>query len=636
MLDLLRKRKRSWIITFFLGIIILVFALFYGGTKLRDPSSPDVAEVNGEPITRREFALSLQRAMERYREIFKVTLTPELVKAMNLKGAVLEELIERRLLLQEARRLGLAVTDDELANFLARIPEFHDVNRRFNKERYLQVLRANRLTPAQFEEEQRENLTVQRLYAIVLDSVRLSEAEARERYRFEREMLNLRFVRVSAGDFIASAKVTEEEIKKFYERNQESLKDPLRVQVEYLAYPFERFTAAATISEKEIEEFYQAHRDDRFHSPKQAKVRYILVRPAGPDAGQKEEARRRASRIVAEARAGKDFAQLARRQSDDPTAARGGDLGWLAQGQLPPELDKPIFALAKGEIGGPVESPAGFSVFKVEEIKPEKTQTLQEAMPEIRRALLIDKSRREAGNAADRDRARALSGADFARLAKESGATLSTTRHFAAGEILPEIGPAPDFYKNALSLGPKEISPVIEGPNAFYILRVKDRKEPSLPPLETVRSKIEKGLTESKARELMLQQANTLLDQLKKSQDLEKVAAEHGLKVEETGWFPRGATQIPKIGDLQELRGGSLGISAQKPVAERVFVQKDAAFLLALKDRRDADMAEFEKEKETFMKQVLAESRQRLLEKLKDGLKAKAKIELRIGSLEEL
>jgi peptidyl-prolyl cis-trans isomerase D len=147
MLDVLRKRKRSWIIIFLLGLIIVVFIAFYGGNKFNDPSSLDIAQVNGEVITQREFALHYQRELERYREMFKGSLTPELEKNLNLRGSLLEQLIEKRLVLQEARHLGLAATDEDLMTAIAQVPDFQ-VNGRFNKDRYLQLLRASESIPA--------------------------------------------------------------------------------------------------------------------------------------------------------------------------------------------------------------------------------------------------------------------------------------------------------------------------------------------------------------------------------------------------------------------------------------------------------------------------------------------------------
>jgi peptidyl-prolyl cis-trans isomerase D len=634
MLDVLRKRKRSWIITLLLGLIIVVFIAFYGGNQFGDPALQDIAAVNGEVITQREFLLHYQRALERYRELLKGSLTPELEKSLNLRASLLEELIQKRLVLQEAHRLGLAINDDDLVAAIAQVPDFQ-VNGRFNKERYLQLLRANRISPGQFEEEQRGQLTIQRLYSILMDGVHVTEGEVRDRYRFEQEKINLHFIRLPISNYLAEAKPSEEEIKNFYDRSKDSLKEPLKVQVEYLAYPFDRFSPSAQIGDKEIEEYYQANREAKFHKPKEVKVRYILVRSAA-DAKQKSDAQTRANRIVTDARAGKDFAQLARQESADSTAAKGGDVGWLTQDQLPAPLDKAVFSLRKGEISEVIETPAGLHIFKVEDIREAKTQSLKDATAEITRTLKLERGKREAARVADQDREKALSDDDFGKLARESNISVNVTRPFTSGEMLPEIGQAPEFYKTALSLSPKAISPVIEGTNAYYVLKIKQRTEAAVPSLDTVRAKIEKNLTESKAHDMAMEKAKSLLEQLKQEKDIAKVAQQNGLKLEETGWFLRSASQLPKIGEPLEAKAGGIALSAQKPFPDKPYTQKDAAYILAYKDSQGADMERFEKEKEQLTNQALGESRQQVMHRFIESLKAKAEIKVQPGALEEI
>ncbi|HKY10013.1 MAG TPA: SurA N-terminal domain-containing protein [Candidatus Binatia bacterium] len=635
MLDFLRKRKRNWIIIVFLGAIIVSFALFVGSGKFGDPLAAEIANINGEIISQREFAVYYERELQRYRELLKGSLSPEMLKGLNIKGNLVETLVQKKLLLQEARSLGLTATDDDLAIHLTKTPEFQ-LGGRFSKDRYLQVLQANRLVPAQFEEEQREQLTIQRLYSIILDSVHVTDAEVRERYRIEQEKINLNFLKLAVGDFAAQVKLTDDDIKKHYERNKDALKEPLKIQIEYLAYPFEQFTAAMDVSEKEIEEYYKANLNTRFHHPKEAKVRYISVGvPPGADAAAKKTVKSRADAIVTEARAGKDFAQLAKRESNDPSAEKGGDVGWLTAGQMPPQIEKAIFTLAKGGVSDPIESPAGFQIFKVEDVKDEKTSSLSEARPEIVKILKTEKAKREAAKAADADREKALSGTDLTKLSQDSRVPLKVTRLFANGEILPEIGENQEFYKNAFALSANATSPIVEGRDAYYILRLKQRTEPSVPPLETVSARIEKGLRESKGYELALQRGNHLLEQLKKEKDIAKIAQENNLKLEETGWFPRSAPQLPKIGDLAEIKGEPIALSRQKPIPDRLYSQKEALYLLAFKDSEGADMEKFEKEKEAIKRQAIAESRQRALVKFMEGLKSKAQIKMNTAFLEE-
>jgi peptidyl-prolyl cis-trans isomerase D len=635
MLDFLRKQKRNWGITILLGIIIIVFVAFYGGSKYRDPATAEIAEVNGEIISQREFALQYERAVERYREILKGSLTREMIKGLNLRSNLVEELIQKKLVLQEARGLGLTATDDDLANHLGKAPEFQ-IAGRFSKDRYLQILQANRLVPGQFEEEQRDQLTMQRLYSVILDSVHVTDAEVRDRYRLDQEKLNLYYIKLPVGDFVSQVKLTDDDIKKFYERNKESLKEPLKVQVDYLTYPYDQFASSIQVSDKEIGDYYQANLEGKFRKPKEAKLRYISIRiAADADANQKKATRERADRIVKEARGGKDFADLAKRESDDPTAAKGGDAGWIAQGQMMPAVEKSVFSLGKGAISDALETPVGFQIFKVEDIKNENTPTLKEASAEITTTLKGEKAKREAAKIADRDRERALSGSDFNKLAQESGAKLSTTNWLSSGQVLPEIGDNQEFYKNALALGPKDISPIIEGKNAYYILRLKQRIEPAIPPLENARGQIEKGLKESKAYEMALQKGNSLIEQLRKEKDIAKLAQANDLKLEETGWFLRNAPQLPKIGELAELKAGPIALSPQKPIADKLYTQKDVLYLLALKESQGADMTQFEKEKDLLKKQALAENRQRALIKFLEGLKAKAKIKVNTTFLEE-
>jgi peptidyl-prolyl cis-trans isomerase D len=597
MLDFLRKRKRNWAILFLLGLIIIVFVAFYGGNQMGDRTSSEVAMINGEPISQREFAAEYQRTVERYREMLKGQLTEEMIKGLNLKANIVETLVQKKLVLQEAQSLGLMATDDDVAHQLAKVPEFQ-VAGRFNKERYLQLLQANRLQPAQFEEDQRDQITLQRLYSIIVDSVQVSDAEVRERYQLDQEKINLQFVKLSANDFASQVKLTDEDSKKFYDRNTESFKEPLKIQVEYLTYPFEQFAANAQVSAKEIEEYYQNNQKSKFHRPREAKIRYIalaIAPSASPE--EKKAVLAKAEAIIKEARRGKDFGELAKKDSADPTAAKGGDVGWVVQGQMPPAVDKLIFGIGKGDVSDPVETPGGVQIFKIDDVRAEKNLTLKEATEEITQILKTDQARKAAGQAADNDRVKAQAGTEFTELAQASGIAAKETRLFAAGEVLPEFGQNQDIYKIAFGLGQKDVSPIVEANSAYIFLRLKQRKEAAVPPLESVKELVEKGAKDAKAYELTLQKGNSLLDQLKKEKDLVKLAGANALKTEETGWFQRNAPQLPKIGDLAELRGSGLSVSAHKPVADRLYTQKDAAYILAFKESQPADMEQFEKEK---------------------------------------
>jgi peptidyl-prolyl cis-trans isomerase D len=633
MLSFLRKRKRSWIITLLLSVIVVTFVLYFGGSFWNRSSSDTVVEVNGEIIRQRDLEINFQRTLDVYRDRFKGSLTPELIKNLNIKATVLDELIQRRLLLQEAQRLGLIASEDEVVHVLTSLPAFQ-VNGQFSKERYLDVLRYQHTTPAEFEAEMREEIAIRKLLELIRDSVHVSDSEVLDRYRSESENINLDYVRVAAGDFLDEVKVTPEELKTFYDKNRDALKEPLRVQVEYIAYPFAQFSSPAQVSDKEAEEFYQTQREKRFHEPKTIKLRHILFLAEGADKSARAGARQKAENILAEALKGKDFASLADQYSEDPSHPAGGELGWFTPGQLLPPVEQAAFKLRKGEISKVVESPLGYHILKVDDIKAENTKTFTEVKAQIVAELKHEKGKTEALRAADQDREKLISGADFSQVANERGLQLITTRLFSRGERLPEVGNAEEFYDKAFSLPVKEISPPIQGPEAYYLMRVSQRREPVVPSFDSVRARIEADLKNKKAFELALQKANDLLTQLKKEKDFTRFTSQQGLKVEETGWFPRNAVQLPKVGGLQDLKSGGIVVSRYQPLADRVYTQSDAAYLFYLKGSKEADMESFEKDKGRLRAQALSQKQSNAVQKFIDSLKARARIKFLSTELE--
>jgi peptidyl-prolyl cis-trans isomerase D len=634
MLSFLRRRKRSWIIIILLGVIVFTFVLYFGGGSDLGQSATDVVvEVNGENIRQRDLEINFQRALEVYRDLFKGSLTQEMVKNLNLRESVLQEMIQQRLLLQESKRLGLEATEEELVNVITSLPVFQ-VNGQFSNQRYLDFLRSRRMTPVQFEAEQKQEISVRKLLEMIRDSVRVSDSEIRDRYRLESEKVNLNFVRLAASDFLAEVKVASQEVKTFYENNKESLKEPVRVQVEYVTYPFDHFGAQIRISDKDAENVYQSQRQKRFTEPRAAKVRHILIRaPEGAAKNARAIAREKAEHVRAEAVKGKDFAALAQQYSEDPSSSAGGDLGWFTAGQLLPALEKAAFELRKGEISQVVESALGYHLLKLDDTKGEKTKSFSEVKDQIGAEIRREKGSAEAGKAIDADREKLVAGGDFSQLAKERGLRLSASHLFTPDERVPELENVEEFYKKAFALPVKEVS-VVHGPNAYYLMRVIQRKEPSVPPLESVQARIEADLKNKKAAELALQKANALLAQLRKEKDLARLAQQNGFRVEETGWFARNTPELPKIGPLKELKPGGIAVSQHQPIPEVIYSQADAAYLFYFKESREPDMESFEKEKSRLQAQALSQKRDNALQQFIDSLKSRAHIKFHEAALE--
>lgn len=628
MLDVLRKRKRSWLVLLLLGVGVLAFVMVGVGPQGGQDQVVTIAQVNGEKITYTELERDYYRMLETYRQLVGGRLSPADIEALNLRGQLLDELIDQRLLLQAARGLGLQVTDEELADGITGNPAFH-ANGRFDKEVYERALRAQGLTPGEFEDRQRQGLVIQKLRDLVQHSIPVTASEVEERYRLDNEEIALDFVRLETDDFLEEVTLDDEEIREYYDRNGPLLREPLKVKATYVAYSVDRFAADVQVTDEDVQAYYDVYRDRRFRRREGVKFSQIFLSAPAPETSPeaREEARKELEGVLQQAKEGADFAELAKRHSQDESAAQGGDMGFVGRGQLAPPLDTALFALAEDEVSGVVESALGLHLLKVVEKREDEPIELAEVRQEIVETLKRERGGARAARAAEEDRERVLDGAALAEVASKRGLGTSETRLFSPGESLDEIGGVEEFYRAAFSLGPDRIGPVVSAADALYLMQVSERVEPAVPPLEEVRDKVEEMLTRRKARDLARARADALLAELGESPDLGKVAAGHGLTVEDTGLFPRKQAEIPEIGFLPLPLGG-LTLSREKPVAEAAYVRDDSVYVMALRKTVEADPAGLAGEREELTRRVRDEKRQRAFRQLIEHLKANADIEV--------
>ncbi len=627
MLDVLRKRKRSWLVLLLLGVGVLAFVLVGVGPQGSQQQVVTIAEVNGDEITYTELESQYYRMLQTYRQLSGGRLSPADIEALNLRGQLLEELIQQRLLLQAARELGLKVSDRELADGIAGHPAFQ-AGGGFDRNAYRQALRGQGLTPGEFETQQRQALTIQKLRSLIGDSLPVTAAEVEERYRVENEEIALDFVRFDTDDFVEEVTVADEEIQTWYDGNGALVQEPLKVRTRYLEYRVERFAADVEVSDEDVQAYYDVYRERRFRQSEAVKFSQIFIPTAeGASAEDKTAAREQLEGVLKQAREGGDFAELAKQHSQDESAAEGGDMGFVVRGQLVTALDEALFALEEGAISDPVESSLGLHLLKAVERREDKIRELEEVREEIVAALKRERGGARAARAVEEDRERALDGVALAQVARDRGMELVETRRFSAGETLDAIGVVEEFYRAALTLRPDQTGPVATSPDALYLLQGAERVEPAVPPLEDVKERILETLTRRKAREQARKKAEAFLAEVEGGAALREAATAQGLKVEDTGLFPRKQANIPEIGALP-LPLGRLTVSKANPVVDAAYAQGDSIYVMVLRTAVEADPAGLEKEREDLTRQIREEKGERAFSRLIENLKADATIEI--------
>ncbi|MEA2625698.1 MAG: peptidyl-prolyl cis-trans isomerase [Candidatus Binatota bacterium] len=633
MLNVMRRHAQSATIKVVFWMIILVFIL-WGVGSFREGTPTYAARVNGEDISVQDVRRHTQRLERFYKQMYGDNLTPEVAKALDFKSRAVDQMIDRELLRQEAERHGLTVSEDEVRDEIGRI-EGLVTDGRFQRDVYFRFVRAEGMTPAEFEEQQRQDLLVRKIQDLIQTSVRVDPETARSLWTFENDKVNLSFVRIRAEDLTAEVKVSDADVKSFFEVHREDFREPERTVIEYVAYPEEKFAAAIQVSDEEIRQEYDLHKEDRYTDAQQVRARHILLRlPPEADEKAREEVHKRAETALERVKKGEDFAAVAKELSEDPANKdQGGDLGFFARGQMEEAFETAAFSLEPGSTSDLVETRHGFHVIKVEEKKPERLKPIEEVHDLIADHLKKGRAEEASRDAAFED-ARALSeGKSFEDVAKARGLPVERPAPFAANEALAELPESAEIVRSAFTSPPGEIGPVTRAGDRFVLYRVKEKQPSSIPELTAIRARVESALKLEKAAEKAREKAKPVQEAVTQGKSLEDAAKAVGLSVEETGPFTRGGDYVLKIGRVQDLKKHAFALTPEKPLAPSVYVADKDAVVAVLKQRIPAEPAEFDTKKQEIIGRYEQEQKRIAIESLLNSLKSKADIRLNPDAL---
>lgn len=628
MLRILREHAQSWMLKGILIVVALSFVLFFGGyAYFREKKVTYVAKVNSTTVEWREYNDALQSAIKQYRDALGPSFSEKMIQELHLQEKILDGLIDKILILQEAKRLGLSVSDEELREAIESIQTFQ-VNGQFDRRGYEWFLRSNRMTSEEFEQSQRESLLISKVVSLIkLNEGNVSDDEVLDTYLFENERINLAFLKIVPGSLKSQVNANEVEIKDYYQKHQEELRIPTLVQVQYLLFRPSDFERKVQVSSDEAKQYYDS-RKDAFKIPKQVRVRDILIKVEPQDTPDKIEAKKKkAEEILDKAKKTKDFGSLAKQYSDAENGSKGGDLGWIRKGMLGEQIEPILFNMKAGDLSRILPANDGFHIFKVEEVKEEKLKPFDTVKDQILLTLDKEKAKAEASRKADDAFYALFKGRDLEGYSRDNGIPIKTTGFFKEGDEIPEIGRSPAFSSSAFSLRVGDISPVVNVPPNFYILKMVNKKDSRLPPLNEVKEEVTRKVIETKAEEKARQVAEEFLNQIRTGKNLREVAREKGYPLEETGFFNRTAGVVPKIGPAREWMGVLASLTDKNPVPKEVIHTKDGYFVVRLSGYEPADQSKFQSAKKNLEKRLSYQKQEEALQNWVDQLRSKAKID---------
>lgn len=603
MLEFLRRHSRSWLMIVAFGFIIVSFVIWGG---YRTGEEGQIAEVDGQYISRADYDTFYRDLLEMYRRQLGDGFSDDLIRQLDLEKRALEMMIQRHLVLKAAKGMGLDATPREVREVILEIPVIQ-TDGRFDKKKYDLFLRQSRRTPEMFEQQVAEDLTFRKVESFVKRRALVTEEEVLADYRLNNTLVQLEYVIYNPKSYEEKVVVEEKAVQAFYDQNTEKYQEPEKRQFAFVVFETDAHLSGIKVSEEQVRQYYQEHLSE-YHKEKEVRARHILF-SVKEDAPEEEVNRVRdeAQKTLDEARKGKDFAELARKHSQDPTAAQnGGDLGYFTREKMVPEFSDAAFSLEAGEIGDPVRTPFGFHIIRVEDVRPEKTSTLEEVRSQIEAALKDQSARdivfKEVREFTDLAYARKdLEQAAQAGNLPVKGADVWISRN----DPFPEVkGLAPDTVKKLFEYSEKEISDPLEISNGFIVVQVKGIRAPRVIPFDKVKERVEQEFKAEESRKLAHQAAANLLEAARKSESLAEAAKTNKLEVKKSDWFSRSRPDK----DLRVLRGEAVDkimqLSESRPLVDAPLEMGNRYIVCQLLARKESD-ENLEKERELIAGRIL-------------------------------
>lgn len=605
MFDLFRSREKS--VRILLGALLVLVAasmlvyLIPGGPGGPSVSGQNVvAAVGGDKITTTDVQRAVQRITQGQANL------PKGLIAMYVPSIV-NQLIEAKAMAYKAREMGIRISDQELGDAIE--AEFApELGGKFDMKIYQMVLSQQDMTPADYEKQKREMMLAARLENVEMQSLFVSDTDAEKEYQRKNLKVGLQYIDFDSKDFASKVNKDPAAVKAYFDKNRAQFRIPERRSAELITGSTADFVQSAQVSDAQLQQQYQDSIDS-YRTPERVKVRHILIKTEGKPKDEVPKLKAKAEDILKQLQQGADFAELAKKNSEDPgSAEKGGELGWIVRGQTVPNFEKAAFSLKPGQLSGLIETEYGFHIIQVEDKQAAHTQTFDEVKPQL---LLEAKKQVAADNmtkAIDAARAEIVKAPSQAEaIAKKYDLKFFKLDNLTNGAPLPEVNTQAQVSTAIFSTPKGSVTDVVnldqQGKAAFAVVTGVSPSHNA--EFAEVQADVVKRYTDAEANRLAEEAAKSAAARARKGENLEAIAKSYGLSVKTAAPFTvDGAAEGIGAATLLSAAFKSNVGDIVGPVAAQ-----SGQFVCRVSEKIPADMSQFAKNKESIV-QSLSQERQ--------------------------
>lgn len=529
-----------------LGFVVLALA----GSMLLYlvPQGPSQTEIGSTDVVARvgDETVSLAEVRNQLNQIKQRSQVPPMLEPYYAQQ-ILSELVLQKEMEYEAKQLGIRVSNEEIADRIRLVlPGAFNGDTPISGDQYTALVQERtQMTVAQFEDVIRQGLLKEKFEKLVTDGISVGPAELQQEFLYRNEKVKLDYVFIKPEDLQAKISLDDAEIKSYFEKNKTKYQVPEKRVVRYAVVDVNQIRQNLHISDDQLKAQYQQN-IQQYQVPNRVHVQHILFNTVGKKTDAEiEEVRKKAEDVLKQARKGAKFDELAKKYSEDPgTKDKGGDLGWIVQGQTVAEFEKAAFSLPPGSISELIKTQYGFHIIKVLEKETAHTKPFEEVKDSIRAPLLLTEADKQASDMADKmsQAIRQSSKVSLDDLAKQFQLTVSETRPVAATDAVLELGNSPEV-KDAIFGGRQgEVSLPVHTDRGYVILSVKQIFPAHQGTLEEVRDRVTTDLKQQKATEVARTRAEDLAKRAKSGENFDAAAKALGLEAKLSDDFARDGT----------------------------------------------------------------------------------------------
>jgi peptidyl-prolyl cis-trans isomerase D len=542
-------------------VITLIPGLYSGSAGAKSPDS--VASVGGQDIS----VLEVQRQLN---QVSRGQSIPPMLKGLYAKQ-VLDQMVFQRALELEAQRLGIRVTPEEETERIRQILPTAFAGDTWLKDRYaLEVQQRAGMSVEEFETFLRNQMLLDKFRAIVTDGISVTPAEIEQEFRRRNEKAQIEYSLVKPTELAATIHPTDAELNAYFQKNASRYQVPEKRSARYALLDLAKLRAATHVDDAALRSYYNSHIDE-YKVQNRAHVEHILFKSIGKTDAEVAEIRAKAQDVLNKAKKGANFEELAKKFSeDDATKPKGGDLGWIVEGQTVPEFQQAAFNLPKGSISDLVKTQYGFHIIKVIDRETAHTKSLEEVRDSILPILLDEKVRQEANDISNQMAAavRQSNRQSLDDLAKKFNLVLGDAPPATATDPVGELGSTPDLHQTLSQLRPGELSSPLQVPQGFVILTVKDIQPVHQGTLAEVHDRVLADYQQDQSAELARTKANELSKLAQAGTPFDKAAKSLGLEVKTSEPFSRTGT-IPDLGSGRQVEAAfGMPVAQVSPAAQ--------------------------------------------------------------------